>query len=365
MLPKDHWPYTDKYFLRTNEILKKEAIDPVVSIFLHPNKGCIAAGKDELEAVLLGFSSDKGCRLWFTKRKRLSKREPFAVIKARAQRIVELETLYLGLVSSALADANSYPVPSVQEIADKMSRLKAIYGDIPIIYFGARHHHWRYDREFAQAAIRSGAVQTSTDNGSQAIAQEGAGTMPHALAIILASVYGKQDATRKAAELFDKHMPADIPRITLVDTFAREITDSLAVARYFGSRKNMMRIDTCGESYGEGSQQRAGDGIHDGKGVTVELTANVRQALIEAGMGSSTGLFLSSGFGDEGKAQAFCHAEKDFRKKTGYSLFEGVGIGDLTAGLFATADVYEVDGKPLAKTGRKPDINLDCMERIL
>jgi len=372
-LPVSHVPYTDKYFLRTNEILKKEEINPVISMKVFCRGEGPVTGLNEAAEVLSKYSDleQVGGEAWVTNKKNFANNEPLMVIKGPAQSFVELETMYLGVLSNAISTAVGLEAPEPKQVTDKLKRLKDIYMDIPIIYFGARHYHWSLDKEIAAAALKGGASQTSTDIGSSNIGQKGVGTTPHVLTIILASIYGRENATLKTAELFDKHIPLEIPRVTLVDTFNREITDSLAVAKYFGIRQNVMRIDTCGENIGEGSSFYHDRKIQDpeyqtGTGVTIQLVINVRNALIENGYGKNTDIFLSSGFGDEAKARAFVKANNEYREKTGYHLFTGVGIGEITPARFCTADVFEVAGKPLAKTGREAgDINYSNMKRII
>jgi len=372
-LPGSHVPYTDKYFLRTNEILKKEGIDPFIAMKVFSRGEGPVAGLDEAAAVLAAFSDleQKGGEVWITKKEQFSNNEPLMIIKGPAQGFVELETMYLGVLSSAISSAVGIETPAPRQVTEKLERLKDIYGDIPIIYFGARHYHWSLDKEIAAAALKGGAVQTSTDIGSSNIGKKGAGTIPHVLAIILASIYSIENATLKTAELFDKHMPAEVPRVTLVDTFNRESTDGLAVARYFGSRKNSFRLDTCGENIGEGGSFYRGKKIQDpayktGTGVTIELATNLRDKLIQQGCGANTEIFLSSGFGNEAKARAFVKANNEYKERTGYPLFSGLGIGEIAPAKFCTADIFEVAGQPLAKTGREAGvIDFSTMKRVI
>ena len=371
-LPAGHAPYTDKYFLRTNEILKKENINPAISMKVFSRGEGPTAGLNEAVEVLKTYSDleQRGGEVWVTKKEQFSNNEPLMIIKGPAQSFVELETMYLGVLSSAISTAVGIEAPEPREVTAKLERLKAIYGNIPIIYFGARHYHWSLDQEIAAAALQGGAVQTSTDSGSANIGKKGAGTTPHVLTIILASIYGIENATLKTAQLFDKHMPAEVPRVTLVDTFNRELTDALAVAQYFGSRKNSFRLDTCGENIGEGGSlykgQKAREGYKTGTGVTIELAVNLRDKLIQQGYGANTEIFLSSGFGHETKARAFVNANNEYKKRTGYSLFSGLGIGEISPARFCTADVFEVAGQPLAKTGREAgDIDFSTMKRTI
>ena len=359
-LPEDHQPYTDKYFLRTNVILKKEGINPPIAVKVFCRGEGPTAGLDEAVEILRKYSGleSQGGEVRITTKKHFTDNEPLMIIKGPAQNVVEMETMYLGVLSAAISRALGVEEPDLNQIKEKLKRLKTIYENIPIIYFGARHYHWSRDKEIAAAALDGGAVQTSTDIGSSNIGQKGVGTTPHILTIILASIYGKENATLKTAELFDKHMPREIPRVTLVDTFNKELTDSLTVAGYFGKRKNSLRIDTCGENVGEGGSLYSGKKVADpafktGTGVTIELVTNVRDLLIKNGYGDNCDIFLSSGFGDEAKAAAFVQAHNEYKKKTGRGLFSGVGIGEISTARFCTADVFEVNGLPLAKTGRE------------
>ncbi len=371
-LPEDHKPYADKYFLRTHEILAQEGINPRVSMNVFTRGTGKVAGLEEAVEALLKYSDlEKIGEIWVAKEPEYYAKMPLMIIKGPVQSFVDLETIYLGVLSAAISEANGVPAPDMAGVEKKMKRLSAIYEGKPITYFGARHYHWSLDKEIAAAAMRGGAVQTSTDTGSSNIGKEGVGTTPHLLTIVLASIYGRETATLKTAELFDKYMPKDIPRVTLIDTFNREMADSLMVAKYFGIRKNIFRIDTCGENLGEGgTAYLAGDGrdphYRIGRGVTIELAVNMRNNLIRNGFGEYTDIFLSSGFGDEEKAKAFMEADQSFRKRTGYDLFAGVGIGELTPARFCTADIFEIEGKPFSKTGREiSNADYSKMERII
>ncbi len=370
--PDDYRPYTDKYFLRTNEILKKENINVPVSIKVFARGEGPAAGLLEAAAFIQRFAGDggKGCEIWVSKKKRFANTEPLMILKGPIQSLAELETVYLGILSHAVTKAVGLAEPDPKEITEKLKRLKAIYGDIPIIYFGARHYHWSFDKPIAAAALDGGAVGTSTDIGSSHIGQKGVGTTPHILTILLASVVGKEQATLKTAQCFDKHMDPAIPRVTLVDTYNRELTDGELIADYFGEREHAFRVDTCGENVGEGGslyldKKQKDPTFQTGTGVTIELVTNLRNRLIKKGYGANTNIILSSGFGNEAKARAFVEAHRQFQKETGFPLFSGVGIGEVSSARFCTADIFEVDGKPLSKTGREAGhIDYNQLEKI-
>ena len=53
--------------------------------------------------------------------------------------------------------------------------------------------------------------------------------------------------TAKATLAFDKHMPPEVPRIALVDTFKDEPEESAIVAQAMDGRLQGVRLDTLGE----------------------------------------------------------------------------------------------------------------------
>jgi nicotinate phosphoribosyltransferase len=372
-LPESHKQYTDKYFLRTNEILKKEGLNPPVSMKIFARGEGKIAGLEKAVEVLEKYSTIKqsGGQVWINTKDTYTNKEALMIIEAPVQSFVELETMYLGVISDAISQAVGLKRLSYEEVKEKFQRLKEIYQEIPIMYFGARHYHWSLDKDIAKAALDGGAIQTSTDIGSANIGKRGAGTTPHALTLLLASKYGRNIATRMTAELFDKYMDERIPRVTLVDTFNKELDDSLEVAKYFNGRKNSVRVDTCGENIGQGGTAYEFNNGRDptyqtGTGVTVELIKNMKNNLIKNGYGESTEIILSSGFGDEEKAKIFMQANREFKEKTGYNLFTSVGIGESTPAKFCTADIYQIEQWPFHKVGRGAGtIDYTIMKRVI
>lgn len=385
MLPTSHRPYTDKYFLRTNVILKKENINPFVTmkVFCRSSEGGGFVPEKAFLEVLEVFKNyspqftENGGEIWMKKNRAFSGTHPFMAIKGRIQDIVELETIYLGILSHRITNTVE---PNIHLSAQTMKKAFEIYfpTKADITYFGARHYHWSLDTHLGTAALANGATQTSTDAGSSSFDKVGTGTIPHVLVLMMASKYGKENATLISAKKFNQYMSTDIPRVTLVDTFNKEITDTLSVAKYFTELDALkmssnpaptryIRLDTCGENLGETcstSYTNRPEDYEHGRGVSIELARKVKMALIENRYNNFE-LFLTSSMGNPDKARAFTEAHKDFKKNTGYNLFTGVGIGELYKAKFCTADIVEVDGKPLAKTGREIGVSYDTFEKIL
>jgi nicotinate phosphoribosyltransferase len=123
-----------------------------------------------------------------------------------------------------------------------------------------------------------------------------------------------------------------VPRVSLVDTFLDEAEESLRVAQALGEKLDSVRLDTPGER----------------GGVTPELVKEVRARLDLAGF-KHVGIFISGGIDPE--------RIRHFRKRG--TPVDGYGVGSYISGakpIDFTADLHEVDGKPIAKRGRIPGI---------
>jgi len=196
---------------------------------------------------------------------------------------------------------------------------------IPIISFGARHVHTSVAGVMDYSAIVGGCAGCSSIAGARLAAIEPSGTMPHALIIIVGD-------TVKATILFDKYMPSEVPRVSLVDTFKDEAEESLLVAQALGGKLNSVRLDTPGER----------------GGVTTDLVKEVRARLDLAGF-KHVGIFVSGGLDPE-RIRYFIESG---------APVDGFGVGSYISGakpIDFTADLHEVEGKPIAKRGRIPGI---------
>jgi nicotinate phosphoribosyltransferase len=175
------------------------------------------------------------------------------------------------------------------------------------------------------SAIIGGCQGCSSIAGAKLAGIEPSGTMPHALIIVIGD-------TVKATLAFDKHMPPEVPRISLVDTFKDEAEESLLVAQALGDRLNSVRLDTPAER-GQ---------------VTVDLVKEVRARLDLAGF-QKVKIFISGGVDIE-RIKQFVEEK---------APVDGFGVGSYITSakpLDFTADLHEVEGKPIAKRGRIPGI---------
>lgn len=378
-LPESYEQYSDKYFLRTHEILSKEGLNPWVraQVFVRKGPGEVG-GIEETLAIIDKYTDLKkhGGKVYaLPEGSTYQSKETLLVIEGPVQDIIALETIYLGVISAETTKRNE-GIEHVDTDAarENMRKVVELAGGRPVSYFGARHWTFREDAAIALAAHEGGATSCSTDVGAATFGQKGQGTIPHALENIYAWKCGRRNAVVEATLAFDRVIAPEIPRIALIDYDNREISDSLAVAEALKGRLAAVRVDTCGENVAQGAVPspdsseaeawvRSGLPLPQsddprahfwfGKGVTVTGVYALRKALDQFGH-KDVKIFLTSGFGDPEKVRAFIEAEKVL----GIKLFDGLGVG----GIFkpcrmATMDIVAVGNSketmvPISKVGR-------------
>lgn len=358
-LPLNHRPYIDKYFLRAKEILQKEDLNPIVKAQVFIRNGNVELyGVNEAIEILKKYGKVKSLYA-LPEGAFFQHGNTIMVFEAYIQDIIDLETMYLGVLSAETTKRNDNRHIDLKNVRERMSRIVDVVGGRPVSYFGARH--WRYDMDAAisNACFKAGATNCSTDAGAASVNQKGIGTIPHALEAIYHWASSERLAVVESTKAFDRNIDKKVPRIALVDYANREILDSLEVARALDTRLYGIRIDTCGENIMQGSFPKdvtASCYTHlSGRGVTILGVYNVRRALDDAGY-PHVKILLSSGFGNHCKVREFVEVEKRLNIK----LFDGLGVGGVFDSRMATMDIIEVDGLETHKTGRnpKPMINL-------
>jgi nicotinate phosphoribosyltransferase len=304
----------DIYFVRAVDILREEGLNPTATIEVFSSRAGIVCGIEEVKALLTGALPEAKREVWA-----LSEGEPMAAkevvlrITAPYQSYGVYETAIVGILAHCSGWATA-----ARECA-------AVAGSIPIISFGARHVHPSVAGVMDYSAVVGGCVGCSSITGARLADVTPAGTMPHALIIVVGD-------TVKATMLFDKYMPPEVPRVSLVDTFKDEAEESLRVAEALGEKLQSVRLDTPGER---------------GR-VTAELVKEVRARLDLAGF-KHVGIFVSGGLDPE---------RITYFLERGAPV-DGFGVGSYISGarpIDFTADLHEIDGKPIAKRGRIPGI---------
>jgi nicotinate phosphoribosyltransferase len=138
--------------------------------------------------------------------------------------------------------------------------------------------------------------------------------------------------TVEAALAFDHYIEPHVPRTVLVDTFLAEPDEAVRVAQALGNQLAAVRLDTPSEL----------------GGVTPDLVRRVRSRLDDAGF-PQVRIFVSGGM-TPGRIRQFVGSG---------SPGDGFGVGSYISSAKPndfTADLKEVDGRPIAKRGRTPGI---------
>ncbi|MEJ1996141.1 MAG: hypothetical protein P8X75_13200 [Limibacillus sp.] len=358
-----HW--TDQYFRRTARIVGAFGeVQATYAVFMRRpviSAPAIALAWLKARAAEQGFDLEIDLR--YPEGKWVGAGEPIFYMTGPLSKLSELETLLLMKLGPACVAAyNAY----------------TMCADLPRVAFLAMDARHCAGTEMAElmayaASVGSdrakrkvgalGFIGNATDATAHYFGQAaGKGTMPHALV-------GYAGSTLRAAEMYDETYP-DEPMTVLVDYFAREITDSLAVCRRFPERAAAgtlaLRLDVPGSRYLEGLDPAASYAVLErhaprsirgyrneeelrylvGAGVSAAGVWRLREVLDEAGF-DKVKIVGSSGFGP---AKCRLMAEAD-------APLDVIGTGSYLPArwseTYATADIVEYDGEPRVKVGRE------------
>ena len=391
--------YSDKYFIRVSQILRREQHNPSVLYQFFVRKPAIVVGLDESIAILkyctgyyrdedeaerlnkalreaqyqyysanpngneeeivrLVINRDKVRRqlndLWVNCRDQVTVKalydgdkvepwEPFMTIEGPQQYYAYLETVLLGVIARPTATATA-----------TAKVVKAARGK-PILFFPARFDHFWVQATDGYAAMKAGAFGVSTDANADYWGEEGLGTIPHAL---IGAYYG---STSAAALAFDRQIDGNVNRIALVDWDNDCVGTTLDVVKahcqaYYGTGEDPMLWHKV---IGEGKQKLWGVRFDTGGtlrdktvtpqdrsslGVCPELVFRARQIFDQYGL-NDLKIIVSGGFNVE-KIELFENLAVPVD-------IYGVGSTLFQEKIDVTADVVLVEGKPCAKIGRR------------
>ncbi|MFW6121440.1 MAG: nicotinate phosphoribosyltransferase [Petrotogales bacterium] len=403
--------YSDKYFTRFTEVLKKDGKKTDVLYQFFPRKDAIVVGIDEALAILrfgtgyyknpdkanelfneileiekkvnyaaweMDYEALKECsakkwnlkltmnKLWVDKWDEIEVRalhdgdeakenEPVLTIHGDPRYFGYLETVLLGVIARATSTATS-----VKKV------VKAARGK-PILFFSARFDHFWTQATDGYAAFKAGAFGVSTDANADYWGVEGLGTIPHAL---IATYDGN---TVDAAMAFDRQIKPSVNRIVLVDWENDVIKTTIDTVAHIYKIKTSEEFKPCKSDPSE----IIGEGKGKIWGVRFDTSGTLRDKSVEPQDESSLGVC----------PQLVWKARKEFDRiglndlkilvSGGFNpdkieLFEklevpadiyGVGSKLLKDKVDFTADVVEVKGKPCAKYGRKKG-DLSRLEKV-
>jgi nicotinate phosphoribosyltransferase len=304
----------DIYFARTVEILRKEGINPVATMEFFTSRAGVLCGMEEVKALLSRVLPKDKSEVWALAEGD-SMKEHEVVLRITAP--YQSYGLYETAIDGILAHCSGWATAARECV-------EAAQG-IPVVSFGARHVYPTVAGIMDYAAIVGGCLGCSSISGAKLAGVEPSGTIPHALILVIGD-------TVEATKAFDKHMPAGVPRVALVDTFKDEVEESVRVAQAMGKKLTSVRLDTPPER---------------GR-VTPGLVKEVRARLDMAGF-NKVKIFASGGINLE-RIRQFIEAG---------APVDAFGVGSYISGakpIDFTADLHEIEGKPIAKRGRVPGI---------
>ena len=307
----------DVYFARADSILAAEGLDPLVTMEVFTRHDAVLCGIDEAKNLLghvLAAADPTETQLEALEDgDRIGPREVVLRIRGRYRKFGLYETAFLGMLAQSTGWATA-----ARECVDAAA-------PEPIISFGARHIHPDITDVLDYAAIVGGCVGASTPAGARLAGLAPTGTMPHSLVLIFGD-------TVEAALAFDRHLGSDVARIVLVDTFKDEAEEALRVAHALGDRLYGIRLDTPSER---------------GR-VTADLVHEVRARLDQEGY-QHVRIVISGGLTPD-RIRYFKEAGAPVDSYAVGSYISGASPMDFTA------DLKEIDGRPIAKRGRIPGI---------
>lgn len=335
---------SDRYFVRAANTLAHAGLDPVVTAQLFAKEPGTLVGVWEatrmLQTQLAAGYSPHDLRVdMLLEGEEIGAWETVMLIRGPYRAFAHLETDILGVLARRTKVASQ-----TRAVADAAAGR-------PIIFMPARHDDWRVQVADGYAALRGGAESVTTDANGAWWGTEGVGTMPHA---IIAAFGGDTIEATLAFARYCRDREPGVKIVSLVDFDNDAIGTSLAVARAMQSEFGAgaldgVRIDTSERLIDRGL---IGDPETWGRetltGVNPTLVRRLRTALDEAGFGS-VGIVVSGGF-DAEKIREF---ERLGLPVSAY----GVGSSLIIGSHDFTADIVEVDGRPVSKVGRRLNSN--------
>ncbi|MEX0761089.1 MAG: nicotinate phosphoribosyltransferase [Dehalococcoidia bacterium] len=314
----------DIYLHRTLTILRNEGINPEVVMEFTAERDGTFCGITEVKSLLGRVLPETGREVWALE-------EGASVSAGEVSLRVRAPYASFGLYETAICGT----LASCTGWATAARECVEAGNGIPVVAFGARHVHPSIVGVMDYAAVVGRCASSSSLLGGRLTGLTPSGTMPHSLVLLVGD-------TVRAVQAFDRHMPPEVPRVALVDTFKDEAEESIEVAKALRERLRGVRLDTPRER----------------GGVTPDLVHEVRARLDQAGY-NHVDIFVSGGITPD-RIREFVEAEAPV------SVF---AVGYHIAGappVSFTADIKEIDGRNVAKRGRVPGASVNArLTRVL
>ena len=304
----------DNELHRALTILRNEGVNPEVVVEFTAERDGIFCGISEVKTLLNRVLPETGREVWALEEGvSVGAGEVALRIKAPYASFGLFETAILGILASCTGWATA-----ASECVEAGS-------GIPVIAYGARHVHPEVVGVMDYSAVVGKCASSSSVAGHQLHGLTPSGTMPHSFVLLMGD-------TVRSILAFDKHMPPEVPRVALVDTFKDEVEEAVDVAKALRERLRGIRLDTPKER----------------GGVTPDLVHEIRARLDQGGY-SHVDIFVSGGITPD-RIREFVEAQAPV------SVF-AVGYYIAAASPISfTADVKAIEYRAIAKRGRIPGL---------
>ena len=302
---------TDIYFLKTRDVLRSAGLlETPVAAEVFTRKPGIFAGSEEVLNLFRQLPNPPKVEA-LSEGDAFESKEVVMRITGTYESFGLYETVLLGMLASSTGWATA-----AKECVDAAEGRD-------VLCFGARHVHPAIAPVMERAAKLAGCSAMSCILAAKLCGEEPKGTVPHAAILMVGD-------TVKLAKLYDAQVPAEEPRIVLVDTFKDEGEEALRVAEALGDKLSAIRLDTPGER----------------GGVTPDLVREIRWRLNMAGYNNVR--IIATGGLTPDRIRLMNEAGADV-----------YGVGSyITSGAQRdmTMDIKMIDGRPVAKRGRLPGL---------
>jgi len=232
---------TDVYFEYARDALRFAGLNPVVTMEVFTRKNpwgarwAVVSGIYEVAKLLQGLPIDVDAMEEgevFLTDPQFAVNEPVLRMTGHYLDFALYENPVLGFLCQASG------------VCTKAARLVNLAEGKMIIGFGTRRVHPALAPIVERSSILGGLDSVSNVLGAKLLKRKASGTMPHAFILCV----GEEE---EAWRIFDRALPADIPRIVLVDTFSDEKFASISALKTLGSRLYGVRLDTPGSRRGD------------------------------------------------------------------------------------------------------------------
>ena len=311
--------YSDVYFNRARQILIKDNHHPILTlqVFQKQNRVMVCGIEEVKELFRKTVDYKKLTLKSLADGDLVSAWETVLTIEGDYSVFAHLETLFLGVLARR------------SRIATNMNRAVTAASGKPVLFFAPRFDYFLNQEGDGYAAKVGGAAGVSTPAAANLIGQTPIGTIPHAL------IAAYEGDIAKTAEKFQQYFP-QLKTISLVDFHNHCVKGTLESAQKLGNKLWGVRLDT-GADVADISTPKE-------KGVNPMLVKKVRKALDDHGF-KQVKIIVSGGFTPE-KIKRFEST------KTPVDIY-AVGSFVVSGQIDFTADAVRLNGKNLAKAGRK------------